>query len=155
MKRCPSREARILALGAFVEGVAQVANDMELLKQNRGLRGVRAGGVAKRLPHVHHDEPVASGISVRQAIDRLGRAGFRAIGANEPDGTFTNKIADHDRVVVGTADRDFVDFDRHRRMRPHLFQLGAHVLLVRFLYGVSIQLAAMWRIGVLRQRRPT
>src|SRR6266481_3996141 len=53
------RQTRILALSHLIEGFAQVANDVELVEQDRGLRGVGVGGVAKRLPHVHHGEPDA------------------------------------------------------------------------------------------------
>jgi hypothetical protein len=42
------RDARILALSHLIEGVAQVANDVELVEQDRSLRCMRIGSVAKR-----------------------------------------------------------------------------------------------------------
>jgi hypothetical protein len=47
-------EARVFGLAYLVERVAQMAHDVELVEQDRRLRCVRRGRVAKRLPHVHH-----------------------------------------------------------------------------------------------------
>src|ERR1035438_365521 len=43
-----------LVLAHLIERLPEMANDMELVEQNRRLRGVLSGRVAKRLPHVHH-----------------------------------------------------------------------------------------------------
>src|SRR5260370_21450025 len=48
------RQARILALAHRIDGFAQVANDGELGKQDRGPRHIGTGGVSKRLSHVPH-----------------------------------------------------------------------------------------------------
>jgi hypothetical protein len=76
-----SREARRLALAQLVERVAQAANGMELVEQDRGPWGVGAGNVAKRLPHFHHGEPDARPFPFANSFIKFGHAGFRPIGA--------------------------------------------------------------------------
>src|SRR5260370_33976165 len=69
------RQTRILALSHLIEGFAQVANDVELVEQDRGLRGVGVGGVAKRLPHGHHGEPDARALLFAKPLIALRHAG--------------------------------------------------------------------------------
>src|SRR5947207_15775259 len=95
-----SRQARVLALSHLIESLAQVTNDVELVEQDRRLRRVRIGGVAKRLPHVHHGEPEALALLLAKPLITLGHAGFRPITAAEPDRPLANKVADHDPIIV-------------------------------------------------------
>src|SRR5450756_2665113 len=46
-------EPAILALANRIQGFAQMADDMELIEQNRRLRRMRIRRQSKRLPHVH------------------------------------------------------------------------------------------------------
>src|SRR5438270_13870849 len=54
-----ARQPGIFTLADPVQGVAQMAHDMELVEQNRRLRRMRIRRQPKRLPHVHHREPNA------------------------------------------------------------------------------------------------
>ena len=110
-------EPRVLALAHLVERLAQVAHDVELVEQDRRLRRVRRGRVAKRLPHVHHRQANALGLLRAQPVVELRHARLRAVLAAEPDRAPANQVAHHDAVGVALADRDLVDADRLRSGR--------------------------------------
>jgi hypothetical protein len=132
--------ACILALAHLIEGVAQVANDMELVEQDGSLWCMSNGSVAKRLPHVHHGEPYAPALLVAKLLITLGHTRFRAIVGAEPGRPSANEVADHDPIRVTIADGDFVDTDHGRPRRFRLGQLGAHVLLVQILHRMPAEL---------------
>ena len=132
-------EAGVLGLADLVEGVAEVAQDVELVEQDGGLGCVAGGRVAKRLPHVHDRQADLAGLlfpdkSVEPVHARLG-----AILAAEPDRPMPFQIADHDAVGVSLADRQLVDADHLRSRRTGTRELCAHVLLVEFLDGVPVE----------------
>ena len=134
-----SRQARVLALSHLIESFAQVANDVELVEQDCGLRGVGIGGVAKRFPHVHHGEADSLAFLLAKPLITLSHAGFRAIAATEPDWSLANEVADYDPVVMPLADRDLVDADHRWPRSSRLGQLGAHVLLVQLLHCMPVE----------------
>src|SRR5271157_597899 len=145
------RQPRILLLAHMIERLAQMAHDVELVEQDRGLRRRRGGGVAKRLPHVHHGKADAPALRAKPLI-KLGQAGFRAVPAAEPDRPHANQVADHDAIIVAFANRDLVDPDHTRRRSARLGELSAHVLLVQLLDGVPVQLELL---GHIPDRRAT
>jgi len=49
-----AREAGVLALAYDVQSLTEVAQHVELVEEDAGLRGVALCGVPERLPHVHH-----------------------------------------------------------------------------------------------------
>ena len=102
---------RTRSCGHDVERLAQMAQDVELVEQDRRLRGVRAGGVAKRLPHVHHRQTELFGLLFPKKSIELVHARFRAILAAEPDRPRALQITDHDPVDMALADRDLIDAD--------------------------------------------
>ena len=120
-----------------------------LFEQNRCLRRGFIGGIAKRLPHVHHGQADAPVLLAKPLIE-LGHAGFRAVLAAEPDRPQTNEIADHDPIIMALADRHLVDTDHRRPWRSGLGELRAHILLVEFLDRVPVQLE---RLGNIPDRR--
>ena len=119
---------------------------MELIEQDCGLRCVGVGGVAKRLPHVHHGEPDARALLIAKPLIALRHAGLRAVIPAEPDRAFADEVADHDPVFGAFANRYLIDADHRRRRRSRLGQLGAHVLFVQFLHGMPIQLQLLGNI---------
>src|SRR5712691_1521707 len=52
----PAGYPRVLALADLVEGLAQMAQDMELVEQDAGLRGLARRRDTEGFPHVHHRE---------------------------------------------------------------------------------------------------
>src|SRR5215475_13974417 len=50
-------EAGVFGLAHLVERLAEMAHDVKLVEQDRGLWRFILRGVAERLPHVHHGEP--------------------------------------------------------------------------------------------------
>jgi len=48
-----ARQPRIFRFADFIERVAKVPQDMELVEQNGGVRRVRLRRFAERQPHVH------------------------------------------------------------------------------------------------------
>src|SRR5712692_7182522 len=111
-----AREPGILTLANRIQGLAQMADDMELVEQNRRLRCMRIRRQTERLPHVHDGEANARTLSLAEPAVELAHARLRAVGAAEPDRPPAHKVADHDSVSVTFADRNLVDAD-HLRTR--------------------------------------
>ncbi len=100
----------------------------------------RLGGVAERLPHVHHGQANPRALLGPQPLEELVHARLGAILAAEPDRPPPDQIADHDAVGVALPDRDLVDADHLRRRRPRPPQLLPHVLLLELLDRVPVEM---------------
>src|SRR5487761_2409344 len=139
-------EPRVLALSYLVERFSQVAHDVELVKQDRGLRRTRKGCIAKRLPHIHHRQPNATALLVSEPVIELRHARLRAILAAEPDRAMANQVAHHDAVGVALADRDLVDADRLGSGRARADELRLHVLLLQRLDRIPVQVQLLGNV---------
>jgi hypothetical protein len=106
-----ARHAGVRALADLIEGVAEMPQDVELIEQDAGLRGVARGREPEGLPHVHHGEPEPGGLPRAQPGVELIQAGLGAIGPAEPDRPLPEEITDDDPVGVALADRDLVEPD--------------------------------------------
>jgi len=135
----PPGHAGVLALADLIEGVAEMPQDVELVEQNAGLRGVARGGEPEGLPHVHHREPEPGRFPGAQPGVELIQARLGAIGPAEPDRPLPDEITDDDPIGVALADRDLVEPDDPGAGRPHAAQLLTHVLLLERLHGVPVQ----------------
>src|SRR3984885_2230980 len=133
-------ETGVLGLAHLVERLAEMAQDVELVEQDRGLRRLFPGDVAERFPHVHYGELDLAALSRPQPGIELRHAGFGAIRAAEPDRPFANQVADHNAIAVALADRDFVDADRLGARRAGTLDLGPHVLHFQCLDRVPVEL---------------
>jgi hypothetical protein len=112
---------------------------MELIEQDRRLRGGTGGGVSKWLPHVHHRQTNTLGLLVSQPAVELMHAGLRAVLTTKPDRAPADQIADHDAIGVALADRDLVDANDLGAGRTGALELHAHVLLVQLLDRMPVQ----------------
>jgi hypothetical protein len=119
---------------------------VELVKQDRRLRRTREGGIAKRLPHIHHRQTNAPALLVSQPVIELRHARLRAVLATEPDRAVANQIAHHDAVGVALLDRDLVDADRlgARCTRPR--ELRTQVLLLQVLDRVPVKMQLLGHV---------
>ena len=96
----------------LVEGVRQVLEDMELVKDDFGLWSVALQRVPERFPHVH-DRQAQGAVppgshSVEEPVHILfGAAQLLA----HPDRPLLIQIGDHNGVTMALADRDFIDAD--------------------------------------------
>lgn len=129
----------VLRFADLIESLAQVTYDVELVEQDRGLRRVGFGGVAKRLPHVHQGELDAAALRLAEEGVELAHAGLGAILPAEPDRPLPIEVADHDAVDVTFADRDLVDADALRSGGSRASQLRSHVLLLQFLDRMPVE----------------
>ena len=107
-------ESGVFALADLVHGLLQMAQDVELVVDDQGLRGVALleGGVAERLPHVHDRQADFAAFLGAEPGEELVQARLGAVLAAEPDGPAADQVADHDAVAVPLADGDLVDADR-------------------------------------------
>src|SRR6266566_485097 len=110
-------ETGVFGLANLVERLAEMTNDVELVEQDRRLRGFVFRGVAEGLPHIHHGELDFSALFEPQPVVKRHHAGLGAIHAAKPDRPLTNQVADHDAIAVALADRDLVDADGSRPWR--------------------------------------
>ncbi len=63
-------EAGLFLLADLIEPIIQVAQDVEPVEEDGGLRGMTAGRVAKGFPHVHHRRAHAgSGLSPKEFVE--------------------------------------------------------------------------------------
>ena len=132
-------EPGVLGLADLVERLAEVAQHVELVEQDGGLRGIRVRGVAKRLPHVHDGEANAFGLLFPEKSIELVHARFAAVLAAEPDRPAPFQIADHDPVGVALADRDLIDANDLRPRGTCTPDLLAHVLHLQSLDRLPVQ----------------
>ena len=116
-----------------------MAQDVELVEQDAGLRGVPRGHDAKGFPHVHHGEPEPGGFPRAGPGVELLQTRLGAIGPTEPDWPVPDEIADDDAIDVPLLDRHFVEPDDPGAGRPPAPQLLAHVLLLQRLDGVPVE----------------
>lgn len=72
-------EARVLALSDRVERLTQGLHDVELVEQDRRLRGWLVRGVAERLPPVQDGEPDALGLLFPDKSIELVQARFAPV----------------------------------------------------------------------------
>ena len=96
----------------LVEGVRQVLEDMELVKDNFGLWSVALQRVPERLPHVH-DRQAQGAVppgshSVEEPVHIL--FGTTQLLAH-PYRPLLIQVGDHNGVTLALADRDFIDAD--------------------------------------------
>src|SRR3954454_15950107 len=105
-----------------------MADHMELVEQNRGLRRMCIGRQPERLPHIHDRQPNARTLLRAEPGVELAHARLRAISPAEPDRPAAHKGADHDPVGVACADRYLVNADPRRTWRAGTLELAFHVL---------------------------
>ena len=128
---------RVLALSYFIERLAQMTHDAELVKQNCRLWRCGEGSVTKWLPHIHHRQANARAVLLAQPVLELLHARLRAILATEPDRSAADgprpatQIARHDTIGVTLLDRYLVDTDGLGSWRPRFGKLRTHVLHVQ------------------------
>ena len=132
-------EPSVLGLAHRVEGVAQRAEDVKLVEQDRRLRRIRRGRSAKRLPQVHHRQTNPRGLPLAQPLVELPHARFRAILAAKPDRSPPDQVAHHDARGVPFANRALVDADHLRPGRSGLGQVRRHVRLLQRLDRIPVQ----------------
>src|SRR5215831_20830444 len=104
-------EAGVFGHAHLVERLAEMAHDVKLVEQDRGLWRLILRDVAGRLPHVHHGEPDFMALFRAQPIVERRHAGLGTIRATEPDRSIANQVADYDAIAVALADRDLVNAD--------------------------------------------
>src|SRR5262245_40035669 len=134
-----AREPPIFVLANRIQGLAQMAHDMELVEQNCRLRGMCMRRQSKRLPHVHDRQTNARALAFAKPGVELAHARLRAILATKPNRPTAKQIADHDPISVTLADPNLVNTDHLRAGAARTLQLGFHVLLVQRLDRVPVQ----------------
>src|SRR4051794_15449474 len=124
------REPGVLTLSHLVQGLVQVLEDVKLVVEDAGSGRVPRleGGVAERLPHVHHGQANPPAFPRPQPLEEEIHALLGSVRAPEPDRPAADQVAHDDAVVVPPADREFVDAEHLRAGRPGPSELLAHVL---------------------------
>jgi len=140
--------ARELVLAYRVEGIAEVAQDVELVEQDRRLRRVAQARVAERLPHVHHRQTDLLRRLFPQKSIELVHALLAAISPIEPDRPMLLQVTDRDAIPVPLALRDLIDADDLRARLARTRQLLPHVLLLEPLHRVPVERFCWRRIRI-------
>src|SRR6266446_50068 len=81
----------ILALANRIQSLPQMAHDMELIEQNRGLRRMYLRRQPERLPHIHDGKPNTRTLLLAKPSVELIHACLRAVLAAKPDRTPPNE----------------------------------------------------------------
>src|SRR5246127_2793435 len=90
----------ILALADRIQGLPQMADDMELVEQNRRLWRMRIRRQAERLPHVHDGEANTRTLLLAEPGVKLAHARLRTGHATKPHRPPAHKVADHGPVTA-------------------------------------------------------
>src|SRR5262249_8506167 len=135
------REPRVLPLAHLVHRRPQMFEDVELVVDDPGLRGVTLleGGLAERLPHVHDGQADLPAFLRAEPGEELVQARLGAVLAAEPDRSPPLQVADDDAVAVVLGNGDLVDADDPRGGTARPTKLFPHVLLVQLLDGMPVQ----------------
>src|SRR5450759_1094283 len=133
-------ESAVLGLAHLVERIAQMAQYVELVVQDRRLRCTLYRHVVKRLPHVHHRQANAPGLLLSQPVVEQRHARLFAVLSPKPDRAPSNQIAHPDAVGMALADRDLVDADGFGSWPAHAGELRAHVLLLQSLDRLPVKI---------------
>src|SRR5262244_1305986 len=134
-------QAGVLAFPHLVQGLVEVAQDMELVEQNLGLRGMgrleRRG--AKGLPHIHHRQANVLALRGSQPGVEHIHALLRPISSPEPEHPPPRQVADDNAVGIPLADGNLVDADEQGPRGACPAPLLLHVLLVQLLDRLPVQ----------------
>ena len=131
---------RVLAAPDLVEGVAQVAQDVELVEDDAGLRGVALERGAERTPHVHHRELEAADLLRAQRGKELVEVLFAPPLPAEPDRPRPLQVAHDNAIRMPLANGDLVHANRPGRRHARAGQLLLHVARVEVLHRAVVQL---------------
>lgn len=133
------RHAVILGATDLIHRVSQMTQDVELVKEDLGLRCVRLDRVAERLPHVHHRQPNAGRLLGAQVEKEPVQVGFSPALPSDPDRAAALQVAHDDAIRVALLDRQFIHTDHMRGWRRRLSQPGLHIVSVQGLNGMLMQ----------------
>jgi len=132
-------QALVLASTHFVEGIGEVAHDVELVEDDTGIGDVAGDRVAEWLPHVHHGQFDMGSLFRPQISEKAVEVGLLAALAANPDRTAAFQVADNDPVVVALADGDLVNADGPRGGPAGALHLLLHVELIEVLDRAMVQ----------------
>jgi len=124
----------------LIEGLAEMPQNVELVEQDAGLRGVARGRAPEGFPHVHDRQANPCALGLSQLIKELRQALLGAVFTAKPDRSILLQITHHNPIRASFANRDFIDADHFWFWVSRLSKLSLHVLLVQLLDGVPIQL---------------
>jgi len=148
-------EAVVLAAANGVEGVAEVAHDVELVEDDTCLWCMARERGTKGLPHIHRGELDACRLFGTQRGKEEVHVGFGAALAADPDGPPSIEVADDDAVVVPLPDGDLVHPDRARCGPAGAGDLPLHVDRVEVFDGAVVEALRLGhcRVGHLAAER--
>ena len=129
----------ILGPAHVIQRLVQMAQDVEFVEHDLGLRGVYLCCLAKRFPHVHHRSTNTRTAARAEGRKELCQVFLLAAGTTEPDGSLTLKVAHYHAIFMPLADGNLIHTDRRggrHRMAP---QLLGHIQFVQVLDGGVMQ----------------
>ena len=127
------RNPAIFVLAHGVQRFTQVAENMEFIVQDRGVRHMRARRGLKWFPHVHYHKFDLGTFFRPQPLVEPVHALFGTVRAVEPDRTFLLKVRDHDVIGMAFMPGEFINAQDCRRRFVSEGLFCPHILLVRFL----------------------
>ena len=126
---------------------------MKLVKENRRLRGMLAGGVVECLSHIHNRQLDPLALFPPQSPKEQVQALFRTVFPSEPAGPLPPQVTDHNPVGMPIAERTLVDADDFRTRGSRSPQLLPQILLLQGLDRLPVQMELFGH--VLNTRVPT
>jgi hypothetical protein len=122
-----------------VQRLPQVAHSVKLVKQNRCLRRVCHGPVAKRSPHVHHRQANASAFLPAKPLVEHRHTCLGAILATKLDRAVSNQVAHYDAISAVFAYRDLADANGFGSLHAGFCKLCMPMRHFKFLDRMPIQ----------------
>ena len=143
------RHPLVLGAADLIHRVGQMAQHVEFVEQNLGLRRMGLHRVAEGLPHVHHRQANPGRLLGAQVGKEPVQVGFGPACPADPDRAPAFQVADHDAIRVALLDRQFIHADDLRGRLWRLGQPGLHVLVVQVLDRMLVQVQHL-RHGLVR-----
>lgn len=135
----PAGEPSVLLLADFIERLAQMPDDVELVKEHGRLGSLALRPVSKRFPHVHDCHVYFFRAVFPAKIEEFIHTFLAPVHAPEPNGPSLLKIAHDDPVLMPLFDRDLVDPDHSGRRLACALELCCHIPLVQLLDRVPVE----------------
>jgi len=127
-----------------------MTHHMKLIVQNSCLGSIPLSRVQEGLPHVHNRQSNLAALLFAQRLEEKVHTLLTTISTPKPNRPLSQKITDHNPVLMALTDRDFVNPNHLRPRLSRSLQLLLHVLLFQSLHRLPVQVQFP---GYIRNRR--
>ena len=131
-------EAEVLLTADLVNGIVEMAQDMELIVNDSDVRP-KADCVGKRFPHIHDCQLDFRSLARPQPAKEHLQIFLAAPVTSNPNGALSIQIADNDPINMPFANRDFINANGAGSGTPSTIHQLLKILFLQILDGMPRQ----------------